>query len=84
MFITAAARFVAANLNLANYIGGVSFRPDRDIPDLSGKVVLVTGGTSISLCTILSTGINICIGNTGITRPFLLISLASEYYAIDP
>ncbi|KAL4959549.1 uncharacterized protein BDV14DRAFT_212276 [Aspergillus stella-maris] len=46
MFITAAARFVAANLNLANYIGGVSFRPDRDIPDLLGKVVLVTGGNT--------------------------------------
>ncbi|KAL4793918.1 hypothetical protein BDV19DRAFT_399774 [Aspergillus venezuelensis] len=46
MFITAAARFVAANLNPANYIGGVSFRPDRDIPDLSGKVVLVTGGNT--------------------------------------
>ncbi|KAL4952208.1 hypothetical protein BDW69DRAFT_195850 [Aspergillus filifer] len=46
MFITAAARFVAANLNPANYIGGVSFRPERDIPDLSGKVVLVTGGNT--------------------------------------
>ncbi|KAL4944142.1 hypothetical protein BDV06DRAFT_220610 [Aspergillus oleicola] len=46
MFITAAARFVAANLNPANYIGGVTFRPERDIPDLSGKVVLVTGGNT--------------------------------------
>ncbi len=24
--------------------GGPSFNPDTDIPDLSGKVVLVTGG----------------------------------------
>ncbi|KAL4933029.1 uncharacterized protein BDV17DRAFT_145558 [Aspergillus undulatus] len=46
MFITAAARFVAANLNPANYIGGVSFNPSGDIPDLEGKVVLVTGGNT--------------------------------------
>ncbi|RDW72740.1 putative short-chain dehydrogenase/reductase family protein [Aspergillus mulundensis] len=46
MFITAAAAFVWANLNPTNYIGGVSFRPERDIPDLSGKVVLVTGGNA--------------------------------------
>ncbi|KAL4898834.1 hypothetical protein BDW74DRAFT_126533 [Aspergillus multicolor] len=46
MFITAAASFVWANLNPTNYIGGVSFRPQRDIPDLDGKVVLVTGGNA--------------------------------------
>lgn len=28
---------------------GHSFRPDRDIPDLSGKVIFVTGGTSLPL-----------------------------------
>jgi hypothetical protein len=44
MFITAMASFAFANLNPTNYLGGVSFRPERDIPDLSGKVVLVTGG----------------------------------------
>lgn len=26
-------------------LGGVTFKPDNDIPDLSGKVILVTGGT---------------------------------------
>ncbi|KAB8300820.1 hypothetical protein EYC80_002748 [Monilinia laxa] len=25
-------------------LGGVSFEPEKDIPDLSGKVILVTGG----------------------------------------
>ncbi|KAI9924848.1 hypothetical protein MW887_006705 [Aspergillus wentii] len=40
------AAFVAANLNPCNYIGGVSFEPSRDIPDLSGKVILVTGGNA--------------------------------------
>lgn len=40
------ASFVVANINPLNYFGGVSFVPDRDIPDLSGKVVLVTGGRS--------------------------------------
>lgn len=25
---------------------GVSFSPDKDIPDLSGKVILVTGGNT--------------------------------------
>ena len=29
--------------------GGASFSPDKDIPDLSGKVVLVTGGRQILL-----------------------------------
>ncbi|KAL2819275.1 hypothetical protein BDW59DRAFT_181701 [Aspergillus cavernicola] len=46
MFLTAMAAFVWANLNPASYIGGVTFRPERDIPDLSGKVVLVTGGNT--------------------------------------
>ncbi|KAF7125580.1 hypothetical protein CNMCM5793_001797 [Aspergillus hiratsukae] len=40
------AAFIAANLNPWNYIGGVSFDPERDIQDLSGKVVLVTGGNA--------------------------------------
>ncbi|GIJ90526.1 hypothetical protein Asppvi_009483 [Aspergillus pseudoviridinutans] len=40
------AGFVTAFLNPCNYIGGVSFDPERDIPDLSGKVVLVTGGNA--------------------------------------
>jgi hypothetical protein len=44
MFITAMASFAFANLNPTNYLGSVSFRPERDIPDLGGKVVLVTGG----------------------------------------
>lgn len=43
------AAFIAANLNPWNYIGGVSFDPERDIQDLSGKVLLVTGGKSGSL-----------------------------------
>jgi hypothetical protein len=40
------ASFVAANINPLNYFGGVCFVPDKDIPDLSGKVILVTGGMS--------------------------------------
>ncbi|KAE8372467.1 hypothetical protein BDV26DRAFT_274083 [Aspergillus bertholletiae] len=40
------AAFLGANLNPFNYIGGVNFKPDRDIPDLSGKVALVTGGNA--------------------------------------
>ncbi|RHZ70326.1 hypothetical protein CDV55_107741 [Aspergillus turcosus] len=40
------AAFIAANLNPWNYIGGVSFDPERDMQDLSGKVVLVTGGNA--------------------------------------
>jgi hypothetical protein len=28
-------------------IGGAKFNPDSDIPDLTGKVVLITGGGSI-------------------------------------
>ncbi|KAJ5118462.1 hypothetical protein N7448_010169 [Penicillium atrosanguineum] len=40
------ASFVAANINPLNYFGGVSFVPDKNIPDLSGKVILVTGGNA--------------------------------------
>lgn len=40
------AGFIAAFANPLNYVGGVNFNPDRDIPDLSGKVALVTGGMS--------------------------------------
>jgi hypothetical protein len=32
-------------MNPFNYVGGVGFTPETDIPDLSGKVILVTGGT---------------------------------------
>ncbi|KAL3490738.1 hypothetical protein BJX62DRAFT_206665 [Aspergillus germanicus] len=46
MFITAMASFAFANLNPTNYLGCVSFRAERDIPDLSGKVVIVTGGNA--------------------------------------
>jgi hypothetical protein len=28
--------------------GGLTFKPDTDIPDLSGKVVLVTGGATLA------------------------------------
>jgi hypothetical protein len=38
------AGFVAAFANPCNYIGGVNFSPEKDIPDLSNKVALVTGG----------------------------------------
>jgi hypothetical protein len=38
------AGFVTAFMNPFNYVGGVSFNPETDIPDLSGKVILVTGG----------------------------------------
>ena len=41
------AGFVAAFVNPCNYIGGVNFSPDTDIPDLSQKVALVTGGMLI-------------------------------------
>ncbi|KAL4805634.1 hypothetical protein BDV18DRAFT_152392 [Aspergillus unguis] len=40
MFVTSAAAFAFANVNPTNYIGGVSFLPERDIPDLSGKIIL--------------------------------------------
>lgn len=32
------------NLNAYDLFGGNSFSPEKDIPDLSGKVILVTGG----------------------------------------
>lgn len=38
------ASFATAFVNPYNYIGGVCFNPDNDILDLTGKVVLVTGG----------------------------------------
>lgn len=38
------AEFVAAFANPLNYVGGANINPDQDIPDLSGKVALVTGG----------------------------------------
>lgn len=43
--IPSMASFVAAFANPFNYLGGVSFNPEKDIHDLSGKVALVTGGT---------------------------------------
>lgn len=42
------AGFVAAFANPCNYIGGVNFSPEKDIPDLSNKVALVTGGMLIN------------------------------------
>ncbi|PKX91177.1 dehydrogenase with different specificitie [Aspergillus novofumigatus IBT 16806] len=40
------AAFVTELLNPGNYLGGVRFDPERDIQDLAGKVVLVTGGNA--------------------------------------
>ncbi|KAJ5939231.1 hypothetical protein N7466_002365 [Penicillium verhagenii] len=40
------ASFATAFVNPYNYIGGVSFNPDNDILDLTGKVALVTGGNA--------------------------------------
>lgn len=37
-----------AAINPANYLGSVRFDPEKDIADLSGKVVLVTGGKDAS------------------------------------
>ena len=34
-----------------NMFGGISFNPAQDISDLSGKVVLVTGGKRIAACS---------------------------------
>jgi hypothetical protein len=41
------AGFVVAFANPFNYVGGVSFSPEQDIADLTGKVALVTGGMLI-------------------------------------
>ncbi|KOC07206.1 hypothetical protein AFLA70_358g001301 [Aspergillus flavus AF70] len=40
------ASFIWANLNPCNYVGGTRFDSEKDIPNLSGKVILVTGGNS--------------------------------------
>jgi hypothetical protein len=40
-----AFRAHASYINPFNMFGGASFTPDKDIHDLSGKVLLVTGGT---------------------------------------
>lgn len=43
---------VGPTLNEATFgLLGPSYKPDRDIPTLEGKVILLTGGTSIVLCT---------------------------------
>ena len=34
------------HLNIYELFGGNTFSPEKDIPDLSGKVILVTGGKS--------------------------------------
>ncbi len=34
------------HLNVYDFFGSNSFSPEKDIPDLSGKVILVTGGQS--------------------------------------
>lgn len=36
--------WVIAAMDALNYAGAVSFTPENDIPDLAGKVILVTGG----------------------------------------
>lgn len=44
---TSYVAFVGAMINPLNYIGGgVKFNPDKDIPDLTDKVILITGGIS--------------------------------------
>lgn len=45
---------MAAFANPFNYVGGVSFSPEKDIPDLTGKVALVTGGMLIDHAFIAS------------------------------
>ncbi|CAG7969999.1 unnamed protein product [Penicillium olsonii] len=40
------AAFLTAFVNPFNYVGGVSFSPETDIPDLAEKVILVTGGNA--------------------------------------
>ena len=36
--------WVIAAIDALSYAGAVSFTPENDIPDLTGKVILVTGG----------------------------------------
>ncbi|KAJ5520456.1 hypothetical protein N7463_000909 [Penicillium fimorum] len=38
--------WMIAVMDALNYAGAVSFAPERDIPDLTGKVILVTGGNA--------------------------------------
>ncbi|KAJ5970972.1 uncharacterized protein N7479_000890 [Penicillium vulpinum] len=38
--------WVTAVMDALNYAGAVSFTPEKDIPDLTGKVILVTGGNA--------------------------------------
>ncbi|KAJ5816737.1 hypothetical protein N7447_008970 [Penicillium robsamsonii] len=38
--------WVIAIMDALNYAGVVSFAPEKDIPDLTGKVILVTGGNA--------------------------------------
>ncbi|KAJ5372283.1 hypothetical protein N7517_004289 [Penicillium concentricum] len=38
--------WVIAVMDALNYAGAVSFAPEKDIPDLAGKVILVTGGNA--------------------------------------
>lgn len=33
-------------------MGGLSFNPEKDIPDLSGKVIFITGGSINSMSKI--------------------------------
>lgn len=47
-YVAAGFSIATAAVNPANYIGGVGFNPDRDIDDLDGKVVLITGGKTQS------------------------------------
>lgn len=50
---------------------GHSFRPERDIPNLSGKAILVTGGTSspLSTCRMM---LMVRTGNTGLGKETIL------------
>lgn len=48
---TSNAREFLVQCNERNTI--MAFDPQRDIPDLSGKVILVTGGESSTVCTAL-------------------------------
>jgi hypothetical protein len=38
------SEWVTAAMDSLNYLGTVRFKPDTDIPDLTGKVILITGG----------------------------------------
>lgn len=51
---------------------GQSFRPERDIPDLSGKVILVTGGTFLRTFLLENATLIVLVGNTGLGKETIL------------